>query len=81
MVDRYVRIFFFCNVGMLWQGAAYRLVRGGTDIPVRLVLASIRSRPRTHLFEHLDTFEEYPVVEHDNGHFTLHGTTIIIESV
>jgi hypothetical protein len=63
----------------LWQGAAYRLVIDEKEIPVRLVLASIRRRPRTHLFEHLDTSEEYPVVEWD-GYYTLHGKQITVHT-
>jgi hypothetical protein len=63
----------------LWRGAAYRLVRAtGDEIPVRLVLASAMPHPRTHIFEHLDTFEEYHVKELEPGRFSLDSHEITV---
>lgn len=63
----------------LWQGAAYRLIRKTDIIPVRLVLASVLQHPRTHIFEHLDTFEEYTVQEHAPGQFCMDNAEITVE--
>lgn len=66
----------------LWQGAAYRLVLGdssGNEVPVRLILASVVSLPRTHIFEHLGTSEEYSVQEREAGRFYMDQREIAVE--
>jgi hypothetical protein len=63
----------------LWQGAAYRLVCDTDVIPVRLVLASVLPFPRTHVFEHMDSFDEYAVEETEPGHFSLDTRKITVE--
>lgn len=64
----------------LWRGAAYRLIPGhGDEIPVRLILASAVPHPRTHIFEHLDSFEEYQVHEEQPGRFYMDTREITVE--
>ncbi|NBX50710.1 hypothetical protein EBT25_12415 [bacterium] len=66
----------------MWEGAAYRILRDDDgdihEIPVRLVVASVRAFPRNHLFQALEDGREVWIVERDREHFFLHDHPVSV---